>query len=140
MLWPDFLFNRPIFVSDNNDPFGWGKGKGGGVTMAPSEANFHNAKDSVKDIQAPESGKNSWLFPGRRIRISGLVSHEEMNGMKGTVIEEVQEDVWHVLLDDGAGEKLLRSKNMTQIHTSAAPAEVKAAAPKSQEQMCLAGT
>jgi|EP00427_Karlodinium_veneficum_P043035 hypothetical protein len=117
----------------------WGFGKGGGVTMDSSDLTFRSAKVPKEDVALSESNAEaSWLFAGRRIRIQDLELNPELNGTKGTLVEEVQKDLWHVAID-GYGEKLLKVKNIAQIHTSTAAVETKVVSFRSQEQMCLAG-
>jgi hypothetical protein len=123
------------------DPWRFSKGKGGG-SFDSSSLNFHRARDNAKEVSGMEadghSADKSWLFPGRRVRLQGLQLHAEMNGLKGTLVEEVHSGVWHVQLDDGSGEKLIKVGNMVQIHTSVVP-EKKTATPQSQQQLCLGG-
>jgi len=119
------------------DPWGFAKGKGGGLTFA-GDLNFHDLKTDEPEVDVEKTGISPF-FPGRRIKIQGLQVQEDMNGTKGTLVEEVQAGVWHVRLDDDV-EKLLRTKNMVQIHTSTTVVEEKVAPKASHEQMCLAGT
>merc|ERR1719199_1606666 len=109
----------------NPDPWKFGKGKGGGLTVDTSNLAFHNTGSSKVQCEQPEAegphqaGDDSWLFAGRRVRVHGLKVHPEMNDVKGTLVEEVQPHTWHVRLDDDFGDKLLKVENMMKVHTSA---------------------
>jgi len=126
------------------DPWKWGKGKGGGLTMDEStDVCFHNTPISK---EKEGTAKESWLFPGRRVRIHGLSTHADWNDLKGTLVEEVKPRVWHVRLDDGMGEKLLKVENMTQVHSSVAKPQpaaditaVQATPDVLPTPMCIAG-
>jgi len=140
----------------NPDPWKWGKnkgkdkGKGGGLTVASDEVDFHSSRPSKHDDQLGEqceTGGDSWLFPGRRVRVCGLVASAEVNDVKGTLVEEVSPRTWHVRLDDGWGEKLLKVENMTQVHSSVvrplpvtSSATTEAHVAGAPEAMCIAGS
>merc|ERR1711972_352073 len=52
---------------------------------------------------------------GRRVRTHGLVIHAELNGVLGTLIEEVEPGKWHVKLDDGLGEHVMKLQNLLTL-------------------------
>lgn len=116
-------------------------GKGGGLCLESSQPATlqHKRQTEQKDSQ------ESWLFPGRRVRVHGLAVNSEMNGAKGTLIEELEPRIWHVRLDDDMGEKLLKVENMMQVHSSMvkpqpqASASPKAALNTSPTPMSIAG-
>merc|ERR1712224_87441 len=98
----------------------------------------------MKADYEPMAASESPFYPGRRIKVQGLEVHEEMNGMKGTLIEEVQWGVWHVKLD-GSEEKLLKIKNMSEIHATSKEEEEEKEKEKAfpmpfEEQLSLAGS
>merc|ERR1712070_1326519 len=100
-----------------------GKGKGGGLSFASSDvAAFHRREEEPKESEPPRQAQG-WLFSGRRVRTQGLVYNAELNGVKGTLVEETEPGVWAVLLDDGHGEKRLRAQNLTTL-SGAAPGEI----------------
>jgi len=95
----------------------WGKGKGGGLSFAEShvEPSYpSNEKTDQQQASQPSKQSGSWLFPGRRVRTHGLVLNAELNDMKGTLVEEAEPGVWHVLLE-GHGEKLLKAHNLVTL-------------------------
>lgn len=129
------------------DPWKLSKGKGGGITMEEtSKFSFHDTSGSkAEEADAERSSGDSWLYPGKRIRIHGLEVQPEMNGVKGTLVEEAQSLIWHVRLDGEWGDKLLKVKNMAQLHSSAGRPQPTVALEKtvseaSRETMCIAGT
>lgn len=141
----------------NPDPWKWGKnkgkdkGKGGGLTVASTEVDFHSSQPSKKCDDQPDEPRetegDSWFFPGRRVRVCGLVASAEVNDVKGTLVEEVNPGTWHVRLDDGWGEKLLKEENMTQVHSSVvrplpwtSSGTTEAQTAGAPEPMCIAGS
>merc|ERR1711972_910927 len=96
--------------------FAWGKAKGGGLSLYNTEApvEFHSDPSEEKGIHTRTSN-NGWLFSGRRVRTHGLVIHAELNGVLGTLIEEVETGKWHVKLDDGHGEHVMRLQNLLTL-------------------------
>lgn len=126
------------------DPWQFKKGKGGGLTVATSDAIDVDPLPERKSPAAKDEQQEE-LYPGRRIRVQGLVHSPEMNDVKGTLVEEVRPGVWHVTLDDGLGEKLLKEENMAQVHSSrfqtakepSRPTEATVESPP--EPMCIAG-
>merc|ERR1740117_2154893 len=114
-----------MFLGNPNDrrkdPWKWGKGRGGGLTMDdPAEVLFHNTPLSRTSGEPKADGNKAhcWLSPGRRVRIHDLTTNAEMNDVKGTLVEETRAGVWHVSLDDHWGDKLLKVENLMQIHSS----------------------
>jgi len=148
MTW---LQSMMMFLGNPNDrrknPWGWGQGRGGGLTMDdPAEVLFHNTPLSRTSGEQKTGGNkaHSWLSPGRRVRIHDLTTNAEMNGVKGTLVEETRAGVWHVSLDDQWGDKLLKVENLMQIHSSIAKQQPSAEAAKATsegppEKMCIAG-
>jgi len=162
-------FDKPTmdwFLSDgimrSKDP--WGFGKGGGVSFhqraSPGVETMKVVEGELQSSAAEDPGMRNddglWLFPGRRVRIHGLVIHADLNERKGTLIEEVGPGTWHVKLDDGHGEKLLKVQNMKtlagvplDVHSQDEkqgvpilqnPIEAKKPADKNSFEFCLAGT
>lgn len=119
----------------------WGKGKGGGLSFE-SSLNGRPEVDSQKASE-PLMQSRDRLSPGRRVRTQGLVLNAELNGVKGTLVEEAEPGVWHVLLDGGLGEKLLKVRNFT---TDSKPQIAKKNAASSTsiredpDELCIAGT
>merc|ERR1712039_122542 len=88
---------------------------GGGLSLYSEETpvEFHDPSEE-KGIHTNTSN-NGWLFSGRRVRTHGLVIHAELNGVLGTLIEEVEPGKWHVKLDDGLGEHVMRLQNLMTL-------------------------
>jgi len=59
------------------------------------------------------SGKGA--YTGRRVRLHRLEKVPEMNGNKGTLVEELQDGNWIVRLDGGLGEKILKVDNLMTL-------------------------
>merc|ERR1712187_790888 len=93
-----------------------GKAKGGGLPLYNTETpvEFHGDPSEEKGIHTRTSN-NGWLFAGRRVRTHGLVIHAELNGVLGTMIEEVEAGKWHVKLDDGFGDHVMRLQNLLTL-------------------------
>jgi|Transcript_59195 hypothetical protein len=109
------VLNGDTRLVPNYDP--WGKGKGGGISLG--EASFHQERVKHMDLEEPEKNKavndeGVWLFPGRRVRLHGLVTNAELNEVKGTLVEEVVPGTWHVRLD-GDIDRLLKVANMKTL-------------------------
>lgn len=141
-----------------NKRFGYGKGKGGGAVdslegtfhdmiFSKTQSNGLSADDEEMRTEDPVAASDdSWLIPGRRIRIVGLKNRPEMNDVKGTLVEEVKPGAWQVHLDDGLGEKLLKTTNMARVRSSAVKqqalaSDAMAKVPREEppEPMCIAG-
>jgi len=101
------------------NPEPWGKGKGGGLDLSEAE----QASPDVEYTHASRIGEQKtdrkkprgWLFQGRRVKVHGLEANKEMNGIKGTLIEEVDGDKWQVKLDDDLGDKIIKVQNLMTL-------------------------
>jgi hypothetical protein len=134
----EFEMKLKELMKGGYDPWGLNKGKGGGLTMHASDLNFRNTKEANEfTVESDSKTTASWLFAGRRILVQGLELNPELNGTKGTLVEEVEKGVWHVIVD-GSGDKLLKEKNIAQIHT-VAPVEAKEVKHQYEAHVCLAG-
>jgi hypothetical protein len=92
-----------------SNPWGNKKGKGGGITVT-SEVLPEQVAEAEKST-AP--GKRP--CEGRRVRLHGLVKSPEMNGKKGTLLEETKDGLWIVRLDGKSEDKLLKLDNMMTL-------------------------
>jgi hypothetical protein len=90
---------------------------------------------------------SAWLYEGRRVQIQKLEKNSSMNGVKGTLIEEVEPRKWQVRLDGSHGHKLVKLENLATLTgkplsdfrgLDGDDGSTAAAAPL--EQYCIAGT
>lgn len=121
------FFNSPDALIRNPDPWGFGAGKGGGMSFSqagePGEVH-HSHDPSVQKNRQGSTPDSPWLYPSRRVRLRGLTSATEMNGKLGVLIEAGPGGKWHVRLDDGLGDKLVKVENLETI----------TGAPRAQDQ------
>lgn len=171
MVAPSFM----IVNQGAYDPWGFKKGKGGGELSADrpweedtgpeasSEAvpaagrqqlRAHSRERLRQRQQAKPSGtrirqdrsKNAWLFEGRRVQIYGLERSGHMNGVKGTLLEEVEDGKWQVRLDGDHGEKLVRIQNLMTLtgkplmEFAGGTGDHEQEPARPMEQYCIAGT
>eukprot|EP00930_Biecheleria_cincta_P022235 TRINITY_DN1626_c0_g2_i3.p1 TRINITY_DN1626_c0_g2~~TRINITY_DN1626_c0_g2_i3.p1 ORF type:complete len:1056 (-),score=219.24 TRINITY_DN1626_c0_g2_i3:150-2924(-) len=52
------------------------------------------------------------LVEGARVRLDGLLTRPELNGLTGTLVARHDNEKWHVRLDDNCGDKVLKAKNL----------------------------
>lgn len=116
-----------FFLSGYRHPNPWGftKGKGGGDSMA-GESDIcwtsASAGGSVwrrSERPGPSARSRSGLFQGRRVQLQGLEANADMNGLRGTLVEEVGEGKWCVRMDGDLGDKVLKVKNISTLSGSA---------------------
>jgi len=121
------------------DCWGWRKGKGGGLTLGESSVPaaaapvFNGKLASV----AEDVANDFKLFKGRRVRIVGLVGKAELNGTKGTLVEEAGLGKWQVRLDGDNENKLLKVSNMESTDTDGHALALKDGGASGE--FCLAG-
>mmetsp|Transcript_36049 Transcript_36049/g.67052 ORF Transcript_36049/g.67052 Transcript_36049/m.67052 type:complete len:609 (-) Transcript_36049:168-1994(-) len=124
-----FIKSKEVIRSP--DPWGFAKGKGGGLSFDKDDSNpevYDKSSQEVVD-EVP------WLSPGRRVEIRGLMKSPEMNGMKCTLIEEVDDEKWQVRLDGDLGDKIIKITNMKRYSDKPVTTE-----DHSTQDFSLAGT
>ncbi|CAK0818215.1 unnamed protein product [Prorocentrum cordatum] len=109
-----------------------GRGAASGVEVPPSAAELSTPEDA-STAAPPEEAPEPMaplerlaqdaptepplaappLRPGARVRLAGLQSHPEMNGLPGTVVE-ARGDRWQIHVD-GIGNRLLQVKNLERV-------------------------
>mmetsp|Transcript_36050 Transcript_36050/g.67055 ORF Transcript_36050/g.67055 Transcript_36050/m.67055 type:complete len:361 (-) Transcript_36050:133-1215(-) len=116
------------------DPWGFAKGKGlgrgGGLSFDNEDSSLDVYEKNSQQVESDE-----WLIPGRRVEICGLLKSPDMNGMKCTLVEEVDDEKWQVRLDGDLGDKLIKVANMKSFHDKPITAE-----DHSTKEFSLAGT
>lgn len=91
------------------------KGKGGGSSVY-DEGSFPEPLQPVAKSSKPsgqQSGKAA--HEGRRVRLHRLEANSELNGTKGTLIEELEDGKWIVRVDGGIGDKILKASNLATL-------------------------
>jgi len=86
---------------------------------APEEA----APASV-EVEPSLEGEVLPLEVGDRIRVVGLKTRPEMNGILGTLIEQREEERWQVAMDSDMGVKIFKTKNLERLPMDDFPEEV----------------
>mmetsp|Transcript_141338 Transcript_141338/g.260468 ORF Transcript_141338/g.260468 Transcript_141338/m.260468 type:complete len:603 (-) Transcript_141338:120-1928(-) len=116
------------------DPWGFAKGKGlgrgGGLSFDNEDSSLDVYEKNSQQVESDE-----WLIPGRRVEICGLLKSPDLNGMKCTLVEEVDDEKWQVRLDGDLGDKLIKVANMKSFHNKPITAE-----DHSTKEFSLAGT
>lgn len=121
---------------DGNGPDPWGfAGRGGGAIHVASawegvekadempEPTRKSLRASSRERQGqpmqrlrPQNAtKTAWLFEGRRVQICSLERSTHMNGVKGTLIAEVEPGKWQLKLDGDYEDKLVRIENLMTL-------------------------
>mmetsp|Transcript_100836 Transcript_100836/g.178922 ORF Transcript_100836/g.178922 Transcript_100836/m.178922 type:complete len:555 (+) Transcript_100836:38-1702(+) len=120
----------------NPDAWGLGKlkgslgiGRGGGLTMEEDGQAPPEEKETEPVEIDPEP------FPGKRVLVHGLEKFPQMNGVKGSLVEESFDSLWRVRLDGYADDKLIKVDNLqtlsgVQLITAASNASNVISAPK----------
>merc|ERR1719183_1077796 len=86
------------------------KGKGGGIDLYSSGDLPLQPADKPKQAA---SGKGAQS--GVRVRLQRLEKAADMNGKKGTLVEQVEDGNWVVRLDGGLGDKIVKVSNLTSL-------------------------
>jgi hypothetical protein len=110
-----------VGIPDPGDP--WGFGKGGGTQVqghnlpAPlqSQSAAEPSSSSSISVSKRATASGSTAYAGRRVRLHRLQKAPEMNGKKGTLIEEKEDGHWIVRLDGGLGDKILKDSNLMTL-------------------------
>jgi len=121
---------------DGKGPNPWGSaGKGGGGvhTDSPWEgveksdevpeptrkslraASRDRQRQQMQRVRPQNATKTAWLFEGRRVQICSLERSPHMNGVKGTLIAEVEPGKWQLKLDGDYEDKLVRIENLMTL-------------------------
>jgi|Transcript_87518 hypothetical protein len=87
------------------------KGKGGG-SFVDGEGSF---PEYVVPAEKTHACTGKTALEGRRVRLHGLSKSPEMNGKKGTLLEELEDGTWIVRLDGTLGDKKLKLHNMMTL-------------------------
>jgi len=91
-----------------------------------------------------EATRTNPFSVGRRIKTHGLVNNADLNEVKGTLLEEVRNNVWKVRLDQDLGEHLLKEANMKTLVGGMVSNSEKAGQSKAIDAevhpFCIAGT
>jgi hypothetical protein len=88
------------------------KGRGGG-SVVQEEGSFAEHLVPEEKPRAACVGKSAQ--EGRRVRLHSLSKNPEMNGKKGTLMEELEDGIWIVRLDGNLGDKKLKLHNMKSL-------------------------
>mmetsp|Transcript_51738 Transcript_51738/g.97031 ORF Transcript_51738/g.97031 Transcript_51738/m.97031 type:complete len:352 (+) Transcript_51738:93-1148(+) len=108
---------------------------------------FQMAKKETKAAEREpsfEASRTNPLSVGRRIKTHGLVNNADLNEVKGTLLEEVRNNVWKVRFDQDLGEHLLKEANMKTLVGGMVSNSEKAGQSKAIDAevhpFCIAGT
>jgi len=72
---------------------------------------------AAEESAAPPAGVEAATFDiGDRVRIVGLKSRPEMNGLLGTIIEKREDQRLQVAMDDDTGMKIFKVRNLECLH------------------------
>lgn len=88
-------------------------GKGGGSAPCQKGDIFESLHTIEKNDANVGSGKIGQ--EGRRVRLHGLAKNSEMNGKKGTLLQETEDGNWVVRLDADLGDKVVKLDNLMTL-------------------------
>merc|ERR1711924_262100 len=100
-------------IPQPGDPWGFKTGKGGGDHVHTDLAEPLQSQSPVESKSAEPSSSSAYV--GRRVRLHKLLEKPEMNGKKGTLVEEMENGNWIVRLDGGLGDKILKGCNLMTL-------------------------
>jgi hypothetical protein len=95
----------------NPDPWRFKKGKGGGTDIG-SEGSF---PEPLRPAEKCQTTVGKGAYEGRRVRLHGLVKSPEMNGKKGTLLQETEDGHWIVRFDGNHEDKILKLENLMTL-------------------------
>jgi len=131
---------KAFFLSGYRNPTPWGnkKGQGGGLTFQDDDSSDgdESIDEGILEEVLEENSKR--LRVGQRVEICGLINATEMNGVRGTLIEEVSADKWQVKLEGSSEDKLIKVKNLKALAST--PLSVKKSDFRPTAEYCLAGS
>lgn len=90
------------------------KGEGGGLTFKDGESS-----GAILPMMEETSAGALQLCPGRRVELHSLVNAAHMNGVRGTVIDELSNGKWRVRMDNSQEDKILKSENLRTFFSTA---------------------
>lgn len=133
---------REQLTSFMRNPQPWGKGKGGGLDFSEADESSLDAEvqNRIGDQKNERKKPRGWLFQGRRVKLHGLGANKEMNGLKGTLVEEVGDDKWQVKLDDDLGDKIIKVQNLMTLSGTAVRSSNKGVSLPPADMYSIAGS
>eukprot|EP00931_Biecheleriopsis_adriatica_P065971 TRINITY_DN40403_c0_g1_i1.p1 TRINITY_DN40403_c0_g1~~TRINITY_DN40403_c0_g1_i1.p1 ORF type:complete len:801 (+),score=180.38 TRINITY_DN40403_c0_g1_i1:58-2460(+) len=73
---------------------------------------FRASESKATGNTAAAADAHKQLELGARVRLEGLSTRPELNGMRGVLVARQEEGKWQVSLDGGGGDKVLKAKNL----------------------------
>mmetsp|Transcript_80951 Transcript_80951/g.203693 ORF Transcript_80951/g.203693 Transcript_80951/m.203693 type:complete len:961 (-) Transcript_80951:54-2936(-) len=114
----------------------WGNSSTGGYPDSAVSSSASTAQPAAATSAGGDAGASTtfaWkrgggeaeggpLSIGDRVEIHSVKARAEMNGLTGIIVAQ-QEDRWQICLDDGAGDKLVKARNIRRLDGCAGPAD-----------------